>query len=113
MTRTICQFLRPALSKGFRPVTKPEHARAYLALQRSVSQSLAYSTAPGSVIGDHSEKNRRLQQLESVAPLNSYHPRLTRSSGLRALSPKQFREEFGEIASLGEDVAIQVFGMLS
>lgn len=112
MSRTPCPFLRPVLARGFRPVTKPEHARVYLAFRRWFAKKDLVERPVLHSPNLENEKNQRLQQLERVAPLGTYHPRLTREPDAKVLSPKVFRKEFNHITGLREDVKVQVFGKL-
>jgi lysyl-tRNA synthetase class 2 len=105
MTRTSLAFLRPYLSQSTR-ILKPEHARAYLSLQRRSAQTLADAyTGPHDV-----EKQKRLGQLKTVKPLGDYHPRLVRPTGAENLPPRDFNAKYASIKDTTHDV-VAVFGM--
>ena len=107
MVRTSVTFLRPYLSQATRTI-KPEHARAYLSLQRRSTQTLADAhTGPHDV-----EKQKRLEQLRNVKPLGDYHPRLVHPTGAENLALRDFNAKYGRIKATTHDV-VSVFGMSS
>ena len=105
MSRPALNFLRPYLQQASRPLI-PEHARAYLALQKRFTQSVAADayTGPYDV-----EKQKRLEHLAKVKPLGEYHPRLVHSSDAHNLSIRDFNAKYDGIQQTEADV-VSVFG---
>jgi lysyl-tRNA synthetase class 2 len=101
-------FLRPYLYQSARPC-RPDHARAYLSVQRRFAQSIAVDgyTGPHDV-----EKQKRLEQLRRVKPLDDYHPRLRHTHGAETLSLGDFNARYREISDSRPDV-VSVFGTSS
>lgn len=106
MSRNALSFLRPYQFRGGRSL-KPEHARAYLSVQRRFTQSLA----AGQYTGPHNvEKQKRIDQLEKVKPLRDYHPRMVHPAGADSLSLRDFYAKYEGIQQTKPDV-VSVFGM--
>jgi len=105
MSRPVLSFLRPYLHQASRSV-KPEHARAYLAIQRRFAQSLAADAYTG--LHDV-EKQKRLEHLGKVKPLGDYHPRLVHSADAQNLSIRDFNAKYDGIQETKEDL-VSVFG---
>ncbi|KAF1944632.1 lysyl-tRNA synthetase [Clathrospora elynae] len=105
MSRPALSFLRPYLYRTSRAL-KPEHARAYLSVERRFIQTVAADahTGPHDV-----EKQKRLEQLEKVKPLGDYHPRLVYPTGAESLSLRDFNAKYNGIQETKTDV-ISVFG---
>jgi lysyl-tRNA synthetase class 2 len=106
MSRPALNFLRPYLHQVGRP-SRPEHARAYLSVQRRFAQSIATDayTGPHDV-----EKQKRLDQLSKVKPLGDYHPRLVDPPSAQSLSLRDFNAKYDSIQKTETD-AVSVFGM--
>ncbi|KAI2481217.1 Lysine-tRNA ligase [Pyrenophora tritici-repentis] len=105
MSRPALNFLRPYLQQASRPL-RPEHARAYLALQKRFTQSVA----AGAYTGPYDvEKQKRLEHLEKVKPLGKYHPRLVHSSDVQNLSVRDFNAKYDGIQETQADI-VSVFG---
>lgn len=105
MSRPSLTFLRPYLSQA--ASRRPEHARAYLSVQRRFAQSLADKyTGPHDV-----EKQKRIDQLKKAKSLDNYHPRLNRPTGAESLSLRDFHEKYGGIQETTPHV-VSVFGTL-
>ena len=99
-------FLRPYLKQAVRPI-RPEHARAYLAIQRRFVQTVNAED----YIGPHDvEKQKRLEQLKTVKPLGNYHPRLRHFTSAPPLSLRDFNAKYDGIQETKPDV-VTVFGM--
>ncbi|KAH7079924.1 hypothetical protein BKA63DRAFT_230696 [Paraphoma chrysanthemicola] len=100
-------FLRPYLTQAARHL-KPEHARAYLAVQRRFVQTIVADdyTGPYDV-----EKQKRLEQLKTVKPLGDYHPRLHHPTNAPALSLREFNARYDAIQELKSDV-VTVLGRI-
>ncbi|CBX97623.1 similar to lysyl-trna synthetase [Plenodomus lingam JN3] len=105
MRRSYLSFLRPYLCQASRPL-KPEHARAYLAIQRRLIQSIAAEeyTGPHDV-----EKQKRIEQLSKVKSLGDYHPRLVHSAGVDSLSLRDFNAKYNSIQVTQNEV-VSVLG---
>ncbi len=108
MTRTILPFLCPWINRTTRSL-KPEHAGAYISLQRRCTQSLAsqHFTGPHDV-----EKQKRLDQLSKVKPLDNYHPRLVSSDGAAYRQFSAFNQKYGGINGRSDDL-VSMLGMVS
>lgn len=106
MSRPSLAFLRPYLCRTVKP-TNPEYARVYCAVQRRFAQSASVDayTGPHDV-----EKQKRLDQLKKVRPLDKYHPRLVYSEGVENLSVMKFNAQYENIKDTQSDV-VSVFGM--
>ena len=106
MSRPPLNFLRPYLYQGARSL-KPEHARAYLSVQRRFAQTVAADayTGPHDV-----EKQKRLEQLKKVKPLGDYHPQMAYPAGVESLSPRDFNAKYHAIQETAAEV-VSVFGM--
>ncbi|RMZ67433.1 hypothetical protein GMOD_00001354 [Pyrenophora seminiperda CCB06] len=104
MSRPALNFLRPYLRGSRTP--RPEHARAYLALQKRFTQSVAADayTGPYDV-----EKQKRLDHLAKVKPLADYHPRLVHASAVHNLSIRDFNAKYHGIQETQTDV-VSVLG---
>lgn len=107
MSRPIVSFLRPYLHGASRSI-RPDHASAYLAVQRRFAQSIAADayTGPHDV-----EKQKRLEHLAKVRPLGDYHPRLVHSPNTRNLSVHDFNAKYEGIEETGTDI-VSVFGRI-
>ncbi|KAF2846912.1 lysyl-tRNA synthetase-like protein [Plenodomus tracheiphilus IPT5] len=105
MSRPYLGFLRPYLCRASRPL-RPEHARAYLSIQRRLIQSVAAEdyTGPHDV-----EKQKRIEQLSKVRSLGEYHPRLVRSAGVESLSLRDFNAKYNSIQETQNEV-VSVLG---
>jgi lysyl-tRNA synthetase class 2 len=101
-------FLRPYLYRSTRPL-RADHARAYLSVQRRLTQSIAADkyTGPHDV-----EKQKRLEQLATVKPLSDYHPRLRHDHGVESISLGDFNAKYSDIIDTRPD-AVSVFGTSS
>ncbi|KAF2017794.1 class II aaRS and biotin synthetase [Aaosphaeria arxii CBS 175.79] len=100
MSRPSLQFLRPCLSRSFRPLLRVEHARVYTAVQWRLAHS-----ASDSFLGPHDvEKQKRLDQLRNVKPLEQYHPRLTHAPGLDRLTIREFNSKYDTIQETQSDL---------
>jgi lysyl-tRNA synthetase class 2 len=106
MSRPPLNFLRPYLYQGARSL-KPEHARAYLSVQRRFAQTVAADayTGPHDV-----EKQKRLDQLKKVKPLGDYHPQMVYPAGVESLSLREFNAKYHGIQETNAG-AVSVFGM--
>ncbi|KAF2787191.1 class II aaRS and biotin synthetase [Melanomma pulvis-pyrius CBS 109.77] len=106
MSRNSLQFLRPCLNRRFQPVAKPEHARIY----RSIQRRFAQTASSDALTGPHDvEKQKRLDQLRKMRPLNDYHPRLVHTAGVEALSVRNFQAKYDDIQETKTDL-VSVFG---
>ena len=107
MSRPTLNFLRPYLHQASRSI-RPEHARAYLSVQRRFVQSLAADayTGPHDV-----EKQKRLEHLGKVKPLGDYHPRLAYSADAHNLSIRDFNAKYDGIQETTPD-RVSGFGMI-
>ncbi|KAF2128180.1 lysyl-tRNA synthetase [Dothidotthia symphoricarpi CBS 119687] len=105
MSRNAFSFLRPYQLRGSRSL-KPEHARAYLSVQRRSIQTLAADeyTGPHDV-----EKQKRIDQLRKVKPLGDYHPRMVYPTGADSLSLRDFHAKYEGIQETKPDL-VSVFG---
>ncbi|KAL6706431.1 mitochondrial lysine-tRNA synthetase [Coniothyrium glycines] len=105
MSRPALSFLRPYLSRATTSL-KPEYARAYLSIHRRFIQHDATEeyTGPHDV-----EKQKRLEQLKRLKPLNDHHPRLTHAHGIERLSLREFNAKYEGISEKASDV-VSVFG---
>ncbi|KAF3034970.1 hypothetical protein E8E11_004361 [Didymella keratinophila] len=104
MSRPSLQFLRPYLYRST-PCLKPQHARAYLSVQRRLEHTTADTfTGPHDV-----EKQKRLDQLKNVKPLGDYHPQLVYPTGAEALSLRDFNARFADIQETKTE-NVSVFG---
>lgn len=104
MSRPALSFLRPFLSPA--GTIKPEHARAYLSIQRRFTQSLA-----DNYTGIHDvEKHKRLEQLRTVRALDTYHPRLVHPQDAESLSLRDFNVKYESLEETAAEAA-SVFGM--
>jgi lysyl-tRNA synthetase class 2 len=105
MSRPALNFLRPYLHQASRSIN-PQHARAYLSVQRRFTQSLAADayTGPHDV-----EKQKRLEHLGKVKPLGDYHPRLVHSTNAQNLSICDFNAKYEGIQETKADL-VSVFG---
>lgn len=105
MSRSYLGFLRPYLCRASPPL-KPEHARAYLSIQRRLVQSVATEdyTGPHDV-----EKQKRIEQLSKVKSLGEYHPRLVYPAGVETLSLREFNAKYNSIQQTQNEV-VSVFG---
>jgi len=105
MSRPALNFLRPYLQQASRPL-RPEHARAYLALQKCFT----HSVAAGAYTGPYDvEKQKRLEHLAKVKPLGEYHPRASLLPNVHNLSIRDFNAKYDDIQQTGTDV-VSVFG---
>jgi lysyl-tRNA synthetase class 2 len=83
-----------------------EYARVYCALQRR----FAHSASVDGYTGPHDvEKQKRLDQLKKVRPLEEYHPRLVYPPGVENLSVMKFNAQYENIKDTQPDV-VSVFG---
>ncbi|OAL47275.1 class II aaRS and biotin synthetase [Pyrenochaeta sp. DS3sAY3a] len=100
MSRNSLAFLRPYLQRASRPL-RPEHARAYLSIQKRYTQSVAIDdfTGPHDV-----EKQKRLEQLRKEKPLADYHPKLVYPSGSANVSLSEFNAKYEGIQETAKDV---------
>ncbi|ORY12403.1 hypothetical protein BCR34DRAFT_482716 [Clohesyomyces aquaticus] len=108
MSRPPLQFLRPCLSRSFRPAAKPEHARVYRDIQKRFTQTVAEDAYLGPRA---TEKQKRLDQLRKVQPIQDYHPRLRASPGVDNVSPLEFMAKYGAIGEHSPDT-VSVFGRI-
>jgi lysyl-tRNA synthetase class 2 len=107
MSRNL-QFLRPCLQRGFQPVAKPEHAQIYRFIQRRFAQT----TSSDAFTGPHDvEKQKRIDQLRKMKPLNDYHPRLIHTTGIEVLTVRSFQSKYDGIQETQSDL-VSVFGTL-
>jgi len=106
MSRPALSFLRPYLHQSAHSV-RPEHARAYLSIQRRFAQSIAADdfTGPHDV-----EKQKRLEQLKRAKPLDDYHPRLHRSHHVESLLIRDFNARYEGIQETRPEI-VSVMGM--
>jgi lysyl-tRNA synthetase class 2 len=106
MSRSSLGFLRPYLSQAARSM-RPEHSRAYLSVQRRFAQTVAADdyTGPHDV-----EKQKRLDQLRRVKPLDAYHPQLHHSPNAEPLSIRDFNAKYESIQDTKPEV-VAVMGM--
>jgi lysyl-tRNA synthetase class 2 len=106
MSRPSLGFLRPYLSQAARSM-RPEHFRAYLSVQRRFAQTVAADdyTGPHDV-----EKQKRLDQLRRVKPLDAYHPQLHHSPNAEPLSIRDFNAKYESIQDTKPEV-VAVMGM--
>jgi lysyl-tRNA synthetase class 2 len=106
MSRPALNFLRPYLHQKSLTL-RPDHAQAYLSVQRRFAQSIAADayTGPHDV-----EKQKRLEQLSKVKPLDDYHPRLVIPASAESLSLRDFNAKYDGIEETQTD-AVSVFGM--
>lgn len=106
MSRNSLAFLRPYLQRASRPL-RPEHARAYLSIQKRYTQSIAIDdfTGPHDV-----EKQKRLEQLRKEKPLADYHPKLVYPSGSANVSLSEFYARYEGIQETAKDV-VTTLGM--
>jgi lysyl-tRNA synthetase, class II len=97
MSRNPLPFLRPCLSRSFKPQLKAEHARVYNAIQRRFLQGAPPPIE--SYTGPHDvEKQKRLEQLQKAKPLGEYHPRMVHPSGVDStLLPREFCEKYEHV----------------
>jgi len=106
MSRLCLGFLRPYLCPAAWP-RKPEHANAYLSVQRR----LATTVAAEDYIGPHDvEKQKRIEQLKRVRPLDAYHPSLSHAAGVERLSLRDFNVKYHSIQETQNEV-VSVLGM--
>lgn len=105
MSRLCLGFLRPYLCPAAWP-RKPEHANAYLSVQRR----LATTVAAEDYIGPHDvEKQKRIEQLKRVRPLDAYHPSLSHAAGVERLSLRDFNVKYHSIQETQNEV-VSVLG---
>lgn len=106
MSKPSLGFLRPYLSQSARFI-RPEHARAYLSLHQRFAQTVAADnyTGPHDV-----EKQKRLEQLRRVKPLDDYHPRLRHSTDAEPISIRDFNAKYEGIQETKPEV-VSVMGM--
>ncbi|KAF2268215.1 class II aaRS and biotin synthetase [Lojkania enalia] len=123
MSRPTLQFLRPYLSRSFRPLSNPEHARVYCAVQRrsivlgtgsstpaAIESAHGKSTSNDAYTGPHDvEKQKRLDQLRKVKPISNYHPQLVHSVGVETLTIRDFNSKYDAINEAQSDLVV-VFG---
>lgn len=107
MSRPSLHFLRPYLCRTVKTPNNPEYARVYCAVQQRFAQSVSVDayTGPHDV-----EKQKRLDQLQKVRPLETYHPRLVYPAGVENLSVMKFNAQYEKIKDTQSDV-VAVFGM--
>ncbi|KAF3038003.1 hypothetical protein E8E12_008612 [Didymella heteroderae] len=104
MSRSSLHFLRPYRYRST-PCLKPQHAQAYLSVQRRFKQ-----TAANAFTGPHDvEKQKRLDQLKNVKPLGDYHPQLVYPAGAESLSLRDFNAKFADIQDTKAE-NVSVFG---
>ncbi|KAL5120424.1 mitochondrial lysine-tRNA synthetase [Pleosporales sp. CAS-2024a] len=107
MSRSSLRFLRPYLYQSNRAV-RPEHARAYLSVQRRFAQSVAADD----YLGPHDvEKQKRLEQLRRARPLGDYHPRLHLSSDGERLTIRHFNAKYQNLQTLQPEI-VSVMGRI-
>ena len=107
MSRSSLQFLRPYLFRGTQSL-KPQHAQVYLSVQRRSKQTTA-----DAFTGAHDvEKQKRLDQLRNIKPLDDYHPQLVYPAGAEALSLRDFNTKFADIKETKTEI-VSVFGKIS
>jgi lysyl-tRNA synthetase class 2 len=108
MSRPSFSFLRPYLYRSIGSATKPEAARAYRTIQRTVAQTRAAHayTGPHDV-----EKQKRLDQLQKVKPLGDYHPRLPHTSEAHNLSIRDFISQYETVQETKRE-RVRVFGRI-
>jgi lysyl-tRNA synthetase class 2 len=104
MSRPALHFLRPYLYRGTHTI-KPQHAQAYLSVQRRFKQTTADAfTGPHDV-----EKQKRLDQLKNIKPLGEYHPQLVYPAGAESLSLRDFNAKYADVQETKTD-NVTVFG---
>jgi lysyl-tRNA synthetase class 2 len=104
MSRPSLNFLRPYLYRGTHSL-KPQHAQAYLSLQRRSKQTTADAfTGPHDV-----EKQKRLDQLKNIKPLGDYHPQLVYPADAESLSLRDFNAKYAGILETKTE-NVSVFG---
>ncbi|KAF2470962.1 class II aaRS and biotin synthetase [Lindgomyces ingoldianus] len=106
MTRIGLHFLRPCLSRSFQPLTKPEYTRIYCAIQRRCAQTTSHDACLGP---RDTEKQKRLEQLMKIQPVQDYHPRLSHPAGVEKLSPLEFASKYEVTQETSPDL-VSVFG---
>jgi len=106
MSRPTLRFLRPYLTRGFQSAAKPEVARAYSAIQRR----FAHASTADAYTGRHDvEKQKRLDQLREMKPLDQYHPRLVHADSEEFLSLRDFVSKYESIQETAPEL-VSVFG---
>ncbi|KAJ4292760.1 mitochondrial lysine-tRNA synthetase [Kalmusia sp. IMI 367209] len=106
MSRPTLHFLRPYLNRGIQPAVKPELARAYCAFQRRFAQTIAADA----YTGRHDvEKQKRLEQLRNMKPLDEYHPRLVHHANGEHVSLRDFLSKYEDISAIVNE-RTSVFG---
>lgn len=106
MSRAPFAFLRPYLSQATSSL-RPEHARAYLSLHRHS----IHTRAGSDYYGPHDvEKQKRLEQLSKVKPLEQYHPQLVNRTGAESLSLRDFNAKYHNLQETQPDL-VSVLGM--
>jgi lysyl-tRNA synthetase class 2 len=109
MSRNACRFLRPYLSRSFKPITSAEHAQLYCSIQRRFAQTLVEdaNTSPSS---SH-DVEKRLAQLKKAGDLRRYHPRLKEKPGVERLTPKAFHHAYDMVQGTKNDTTVEIFGI--
>ncbi|KAJ4330830.1 mitochondrial lysine-tRNA synthetase [Ascochyta clinopodiicola] len=105
MSRPALHFLRPYLYRGAHSL-KPQHAQAYLSVQRR----LKHVAAADAFTGPHDvEKQKRLDQLKHIKPLGDYHPQLVYPVDAEVISLRDFNAKFADIQETQAE-NVSVFG---